>query len=202
MNERELKLGVMGGTFDPIHMGHLVAASEALALFELERVLFVPAGQPWQKATYSEAEDRYLMTVLGAAPHAHFEVSRIELDRAGPTYTADTMQLLNDFYEGTCALFFIAGADAVLRLGTWEKLDNLAELADIIAVSRPGFDLDQLEPRAGWPKVHPLIIPDVGVSSSEIRERVRKGLPIDFLVPAEIVAYVKEHGLYRGPSGM
>ena len=190
----------MGGTFDPLHQGHLVAASEVLHQLDLERVMFVPAGDPWQKITVAPAEDRYLMTVLGTGSHARFAVSRVEIDRKGPTYTADTMETLTTFYDHEVELLFIAGADTVLSMGTWEKLDRLAELAEVVAVSRPGFDLAELEPGRGWPRVRVVEMPEVAVSSTEIRDRVQKGLPIDYLVAPEVAAYIGEHGLYLGAA--
>src|SRR5687768_2641792 len=112
------RLGVLGGTFDPIHIGHLIAATEARRAFRLDRVLFVPAGTPWQKSECSDAEDRFMLTTLAVAEDPAFAVSRIELDRKGPTYTVDTMRDLRSFY-GDVELFFIAGADAVAHLGSW-----------------------------------------------------------------------------------
>ncbi|MGH2697781.1 MAG: nicotinate-nucleotide adenylyltransferase [Actinomycetota bacterium] len=195
------RLGVMGGTFDPPHQGHLVAASEVLHHLDLERVMFVPAGDPWQKHTVAPAEDRHLMTVLATASHARFEVSRVEIDRAGPTYTADTMETLSDFYDGEVELLFIAGADTVLGMGTWEKLDRLAELAEVVAVSRAGIDLAKLDPQPGWPKIHVVEMPEVSVSSTEIRNRVRNSLPIDYLVAPPVAVYIAEQGLYQGERG-
>jgi len=191
----------MGGTFDPIHVGHLIAASEALNTFDLDRVMFVPTGRPWQKSAYSDAEDRYLMTVLGAATNPRFAVSRIELDRRGPTYTSDTLQALRSFHGTGVTMFFIIGADAVLRLGTWNRVEELADLASVIAVTRPGFDLGRLNPEPWWPEVLPLEMPGIDVSSSDIRDRVRKGSPIDYLVPAQVGEYISEHGLYVGSDG-
>lgn len=190
------RVGVMGGTFDPIHIGHLIAGSEAMHAFDLDRVTFVPSGHPWQKSDYSEPEDRYMMTLLGAESHTAFAVSRIELDRRGPTYTADTMEQLREFYADAVELFFIAGADAILQLHTWEKLDRLRDLVQMIAVSRPGFDLDRLEQRPEWPRVHVMEMPGVDVSATSIRERVREGRPIDFLVPATVFDYIRKQGLY------
>jgi nicotinate-nucleotide adenylyltransferase len=188
----------MGGTFDPPHLGHLLAASEVRQQLDLERVMFVPAGDPWQKHTIAPAEDRYLMTVLATESHARFEVSRVEIDRSGPTYTADTMETLHDFYEGEVELTFIAGADTVLGMGSWEKLDRLAELAEVVAVSRSGIELADIDPGPGWPTIHIVEMPEVAISSTEIRDRVQKSLPIDFLVPSDVGAYITEHGLYQG----
>lgn len=193
------RLGVMGGTFDPIHVGHLVAASEALYAFELDRVVFVPTGQPWQKSSYSDAEDRFMMTSLGAATHRCFAVSRIELDRKGPTYTADTMRTLKDFHGADTELFFILGADAALRFGTWRHVEGLADHTELIAVTRPGFALGQIETDDSWPRIHLMEMPDIDVSATDIRARVRSGRPIDYLVPSSVVSYIHDRGLYVGP---
>ncbi|HEX2050348.1 MAG TPA: nicotinate-nucleotide adenylyltransferase [Actinomycetota bacterium] len=200
---RVARLGVMGGTFDPIHIGHLVAASEALYAFELDRVTFVPTGQPWQKRFYSDAEDRYLMTVLGAASNPCFAVSRVELDRKGPTYTADTMDVLRSFHGDGVELFFIVGGDAVLRLGTWHKVERLAALATVIAVTRPGFALGNLVREPSWPELRVLEMPGIDVSSTDVRARVRAGRPIDYVVPADVVRYIRDRGLYTAgdPDG-
>jgi nicotinate-nucleotide adenylyltransferase len=167
---------------------------------DLELVMFVPAGDPWQKNTVAPAEDRYLMTVLATESHPHFEVSRVEIDRSGPTYTADTLETLHGFYDGDVALTFIAGADTVLGMQTWEKLDRLAQLAEVVAVSRSGIDLADIDPGPGWPNIHVVEMPEVAISSTEIRDRVRKSLPVDYLVPADVAIYIAEHGLYQGGS--
>jgi nicotinate-nucleotide adenylyltransferase len=194
------RIGVMGGTFDPIHLGHLVAASEALHAFELDRVIFVPTGQPWQKSNYSDAEDRFMMASLAAAMHPCFAVSRMELDRKGATYTADTMRELRRFHGSDVTLFFIAGADAVAKVGTWRKVEELAEEAEMIAVTRPGFDLDELPNDPSWPKFHLMEMPGIDISATDIRARVRSGRPIDFLVPPTVARYIREHGLYVGSA--
>lgn len=194
------RLGVMGGTFDPIHLGHLIAASEALHVFELDRVIFVPTGRPWQKSSYSDAEDRFMMTSLGAATHRCFGVSRIELDRKGPTYTADTMRTLKEFHGQEAKLFFILGADAALRFGTWRHVEGLADHTELIAVTRPGFALGQIETDETWPLIHLMEMPDIGISATDVRRRVRAGRPIDFLVPDQVVSYIHEHGLYVAPE--
>ena len=195
------RLGVMGGTFDPIHIGHLIIASEALHVLDLDRMVFMPTGHPWQKRAHSPSEDRYLMTVLGTAGNHRFAVSRMELDRVGPTYTADTMQQLRDFHGPDTELFFVAGADAVLRLGTWERIESLAALAEIVAVTRPGFPLESLAPEPTWPRIQMMPTPDLDISSTDIRVRASQGRPIDYLVPAEVVTYIREHGLYMSEPG-
>jgi nicotinate-nucleotide adenylyltransferase len=190
------RIGVMGGTFDPLHLGHLVAASEVLHSFALDQVVFMPTGRPWQKSGYSDAEDRFMMALLGAETHRSFAVSRMELDRRGPTYTADSMQHLQGFFGPNVKIFFIAGADSILQLHTWERLDELQDLVEMIAVTRPGFELDKLEAGAGWPKVHTLEMPGIGVSATDIRARVKDGRPIDFLVPFAVHEYIRRQGLY------
>lgn len=193
---RAKRLGVMGGTFDPIHNGHLSVAKQVLDLFELDRVLFVPAGSPWQKEGFSAAEDRWMMTVLAAASDPRFQASRMEIDRKGPTYTVDTMAMLRDFHGPDAALYFVAGVDAVLTLGTWHRHDGLAGLCEVIAVPRPGFDPGALRPRDGWPVVHVASTSEVDVSSTEVRRRAREGVAVDGLVPPAVAAYIREHGLY------
>ena len=192
------RLGVMGGTFDPLHLGHLVAASEVLSRLRLELVLFMPTGNPWQKQSYSDPEDRYLMTVLGTASNPRFAVSRMEIDREGPTYTADTMEMLRDFHGAAVELFFIAGADAAMKLRTWKKIERLAELAKVIVVTRPGFQLGAVDPEPNLPEVHIMEMPAIAISSSDIRERVADGRPIDYLVPDEVAEYIRKNGLYLG----
>ena len=189
----------MGGTFDPIHLGHLAAASEVRHAFRLDEVVFIPAGDPWQKAEEAPAEDRHLMTALAVAGHRGLAVSRIEIDRKGPTYTADTFETLKGFYGEDAVFFLIAGADAVLNLRTWKKLDRLRELAEIIAVTRPGSDMALYEAAANLPKVTLHEMPGIDISATQIRERVREGKPIDFLVPDAVATYIREHGLYLDP---
>ena len=195
------RLGVMGGTFDPIHLGHLIIASEALHVFDLDRMVFMPTGHPWQKKARSDPEDRYLMTVLGTSGNPRFAVSRMELDRVGPTYTADTMAQLREFHGAATELFFVAGADAVMKLGTWERIESLGALAEIVAVTRPGFDLATLAPEPAWPRIRLMPTPALDISSTDIRMRASQGRPIDYLVPAEIVTYIREHGLYVTEKG-
>jgi nicotinate-nucleotide adenylyltransferase len=195
--ERRLRrLGVLGGTFDPIHAGHLAMARGVLDEFELDRVLFVPAGAPWQKAGFSAAEDRWMMTVLATAGDPRYEASRMEIDRKGPTYTVDTMAILRDFHGPDVELFFIAGVDAVLTLGTWHRVGDLTGTAEVIAVPRPGFDAASLRPSDEWPRVHVASFEEVDVSSTEIRRRAAEGRPIDELVAPAVAEYIRAHRLY------
>jgi nicotinate-nucleotide adenylyltransferase len=197
------RIGVMGGTFDPIHHGHLVAAEEARWQFDLDRVVFVPTGQPWQKPVgVSPAEDRYQMTVLATASNPDFTVSRLEVDHPGPTYTVDTLRRLRSQHPEDTRLFFIIGADAVLQILTWKEPDQVLAQAEFIAATRPGFDLDhlvgQLPGAAG--RVHRMEIPALAISSSDIRARVARGAPIQYLVPDGVARYIHKHALYQ-PRG-
>jgi len=195
----------MGGTFDPIHHGHLVAAEEARWQFGLDQVVFVPAGQPWQKPVgVTPAEDRYQMTVIATASNPAFTVSRLEIDQPGPTYTVDTLHRLQaEQADGTC-LYFIIGADAILQILTWKEPDQVLAQAEFLAATRPGYDLDRLVrqvPGAAG-RVHRMEIPALAISASDIRGRVGLGAPIQYLVPDGVARYIHEHGLYRhlGPA--
>lgn len=191
------RLGVMGGTFDPIHHGHLVAASEVAALFHLDEVVFVPTGQPWQKShkAVSPAEDRYLMTVIATASNPQFSVSRIDIDRPGPTYTIDTLRDLHAQNEDA-DLFFITGADALSQIIGWRDASELFSLSHFIGVTRPGHDLtDDGLPKG---KVSLVEVPALAISSTDCRARVVKGDPVWYLVPDGVVRYIDKRQLYRG----
>lgn len=190
-----LRLGVMGGTFDPIHNGHLVAASEVAAALELDEVLFVPTGQPWQKAEVTATSNRYLMAEIATAANPRFKVSTVDIDRAGPTYTVDTLRDLS-IQHPDADLFFITGADAVTSMAGWKDSEDLWSLAKFVAVTRPGHKLDLPEAPEGAIQV--LEIPALAISSTDIRERVLSGKPIWYLVPDGIVQFIAKHGLYGG----
>lgn len=200
------RLGIMGGTFDPVHYGHLVAAEEALVQFNLDRVLFMPTGSPVSKGRddVSPAEHRYLMTVLATATNPDFSVSRMEIDRPGPTYTVDTLDALRARHGSSAALFFITGADAVWDILTWKDPERVAKLTRFIAATRPGYDLLRFQESeiggAFGDRVDFMEVPALAVSSTDIRERVRKGLPIRYLVPEPVAAYLAKTGLYREDS--
>jgi nicotinate-nucleotide adenylyltransferase len=197
VTDRHSRLGVMGGTFDPIHHGHLVAASEVTSLFHLDEVVFVPTGQPWQKAAeeVTVAEDRYLMTVIATASNPRFHVSRIDIDRGGPTYTIDTLRELHRERGPETDLFFITGADALGNILTWRDADELFKLAHFIGCTRPGHRLT--DPGLPDGQVSLVEIPALAISSTDCRERVRRGEPIWYLVPDGIVQYINKRGLYR-----
>lgn len=190
------RLGVMGGTFDPIHHGHLVAASEVAVRFALDEVVFVPTGQPWQKShqRVSSAEDRYLMTVIATASNPQFSVSRIDIDRGGRTYTNDTLRDLRA-QQPDADLFFITGADALNQILTWRNAEELFSLAHFIGVTRPGHHLtDPGLPDGGVSLVE---VPALAISSTDCRARVASGDPVWYLVPDGVVRYINKRQLYR-----
>jgi nicotinate-nucleotide adenylyltransferase len=199
MVTRRQRVGVMGGTFDPIHHGHLVAASEVQAWFDLDEVIFVPTGEPWQKQDreVSPAEDRYLMTVIATASNPRFSVSRVDVDRGGPTYTIDTLRDLRkarpeaDFY-------FITGADALAQILTWHDAAGVFELAHFVGCTRPGTQIDDVT-LDGLPldRVDIIEVPALAISSTECRARAHKGEPVWYLVPDGVVQYIAKRRLYQ-----
>jgi nicotinate-nucleotide adenylyltransferase len=187
----------MGGTFDPIHHGHLVAASEVAARYELDEVVFVPTGQPSfkQEQRVTPAEDRYLMTVIATASNPRFTVSRVDIDRPGLTYTVDTLRDLSVARPGT-DLYFITGADAIEQIMRWKDTAEMFRMAHFVGVTRPGHHLSL----DGLPadRVSELEIPALAISSTDIRVRAAAGHPVWYLVPDGVVQYIGKHGLYRG----
>jgi nicotinate-nucleotide adenylyltransferase len=190
------RIGIMGGTFDPVHHGHLVAASEVQARFDLDEVIFVPTGQPWQKAhrKVSEAEDRYLMTVIATASNPRFSVSRVDIERGGVTYTIDTLRDLHTAHPDA-ELFFITGADALEQIVSWRQAEELFSLAHFVGVTRPGYRLDDAHLPNG--SVSLIDVPAMAISSTACRERVASGLPVWYLVPDGVVQYISKRDLYR-----
>lgn len=190
----------MGGTFDPIHHGHLVAASEVQSRFGLDEVVFVPTGEPWQKdaADVSPAEHRYLMTVVATASNPRFTVSRVDIDRGGRTYTIDTLRDLRA-QRPDAEMFFITGADALAQILSWRGVDQLWELAHFIGVTRPGHVLS----RVGLPtdRVDLLEVPAMAISSTGCRQRVIDREPVWYLVPDGVVQYIAKYRLYGGGAG-
>lgn len=189
------RLGVMGGTFDPIHHGHLVAASEVASVFNLDEVIFVPTGVPWQKGQVTEGEHRYLMSVIATASNPRFKVSRVDIDRDGPTYTIDTLKDIKAAYPDA-ELFFITGADAVAQIIAWKDFEQLWDYATFIAVSRPGHKLEIPNVPAG--AIEKLEIPALAISSTDVRGRVATKKPVWYLVPDGVVQYIAKHDLYAG----
>ena len=192
----------MGGTFDPIHHGHLVAASEVQAWFDLDEVVFVPTGDPWQKSEreVSPAEHRYLMTVIATAANPRFTVSRVDIDRAGPTYTRDTLRDLRAAMPDA-ELYFITGADALTEIFTWRDPHELFELAHFVGCTRPGYTMDEAT-LASIPRnrVTMVEIPALAISSTDCRSRAQRGEPVWYLVPDGVVQYIVKHHLYPKDS--
>lgn len=191
------RIGVMGGSFDPIHLGHLVAASEVAFRFSLDRVVFAPTGESWHKAPdrRAPAELRYLMAVVATAGDPRFDVSRVDIDRDGPTYTVDTLRDLRRLHGDTPAeWFFITGADALSEILTWRDPEGVVAEATLIGVTRPGHVLS--DPGLPSARVSLVEVPALAISSSEIRRRVAAGMPIDYLVPVGVAQLIAKHGLY------
>jgi nicotinate-nucleotide adenylyltransferase len=195
---RNRRVGVMGGTFDPIHHGHLVAASEVQAWFGLDEVVFVPTGAPWQKSDrrVTEAEDRYLMTVIATASNPRFWVSRVDIDRGGPTYTIDTLRDLSSAIPDA-DLYFITGADALADIFTWRDADELFGLAQFVGCTRPGFVMDPATlGQIPAERVTMVEVPALAISSTDVRRRTMRGEPVWYLVPDGVVQYIAKHQLY------
>jgi nicotinate-nucleotide adenylyltransferase len=189
------RVGIMGGTFDPVHHGHLVAASEVQARFDLDEVIFVPTGQPWQKShrEVSAAEDRYLMTVIATASNPRFSVSRVDIDRHGKTYTVDTLSDLRAAHPDA-ELYFITGADALEQILSWRQAEELFALAHFVGVTRPGYRLDVDHLPSG--SVSLVDVPAMAISSTDCRARVAAGQPVWYLVPDGVVQYISKRDLY------
>src|SRR3954462_3855875 len=187
----------MGGTFDPVHHGHLVAASEVATDFGLDEVVFVPTGQPWQKSDrdVTAAEDRYLMTVIATASNPRVTVSGADIDRQGPTYTIDTLHDLRRSYGDDTELFFITGADALAQILDWHRSDELFELAHYVGVTRPGHHLSDPGFPAG--RVSLIEVTALAISSTDCRQRVSQDEPIWYLVPDGVVQYISKRKLYQ-----
>jgi len=196
MTEQRKRVGVMGGTFDPIHHGHLVAASEVAHRFALDEVVFIPTGQPnfKQHGGVTPAEHRYLMTVIATASNPRFTVSRLDIARPGVTYTVDTLRDLSA-ERPDADLYFITGADALETILEWKDVDELWDLAHFVAVTRPGHVLS-IE---GLPEgaVAQVEIPALAISSTDCRERVRTGHPVWYLVPDGVAQHISKYQLYR-----
>lgn len=202
------RVGIMGGTFDPIHYGHLVTAEAARVDFGLDKVVFVPSGRPPHKVArvISDARHRFLMTVLAVATNPYFEVSRVEIDRPGYSYAVDTVEQFKLCYGPETELFFITGADAILEILTWKNVPTLLELCRFIAATRPGFGLHEIQdildklPCNGKSKVHLLEVPALAISSTDIRQRVQEERPIKYLLPEAVEQYIYKNKLYSSKT--
>jgi nicotinate-nucleotide adenylyltransferase len=191
------RVGLMGGTFDPIHLGHLVTAEQALFDLRLDEVVFLPAGSPWQKSrTVTSPGHRYLMTALATAGNPSFTVSRLEVDTPGPTYTVDTLRRVRAALPGD-ELFFITGADAILNILTWKDAEECLQLASFVGASRPGHDVGDLTAAGLMDRVTVLDVPALAISSSDVRQRFAAGRPVRYLIPREVEEYARKHGLYN-----
>lgn len=206
-NGVQLAIGIMGGTFDPIHLGHLVTAEEVRIQFNLDRVIFVPSGHPPHKEArnVNDPEHRYLMTVLATITNPYFAVSRVEIDKPPEqlTYTIDTIRYFHNHFAGKAKIYFITGADAILEILTWKDYRELLSICSFIAATRPGYCLSRLEDTIGavCPEalcnIHVLEIPAMAISSTFIRRRVSQGKPIKYLAPESVTQYIVKNGLYQ-----
>lgn len=196
-SERVGRLGILGGTFDPPHIGHLRVASEVMDALSLDRVILLPAGTPWQKSGYTAAEDRLMMVILASTDRPGLAVSRLEIDRRGPTYTIDTLVAMKAAHPDS-DLYFIGGTDTFANAMTWDRFDRIAELAIFAMVGRPGTETASLPIDDSWPEVVAVDMEPVDVSATLIRQRVRDGLSIDELVPPAVASYIRDRGLYVG----
>lgn len=201
------RIGVIGGTFDPIHYGHLAAAEEARVKMDLERVLFVVAGVPPHKLDeeITPVEHRLAIVSLAIASNAYFEISRVDVDRPGPSYTVDTISILQKRWGQDTEICFIMGLDSLVELPTWHQPQRLIQSCRLVAVSRPGVEIEIAELEASVPgissRVEIIDMPEMDISSTELQQRVRDGLPIKYQVPEEVERYIMEHELYRRSSG-
>jgi nicotinate-nucleotide adenylyltransferase len=189
-------VGIMGGSFDPIHMGHLVTAEQARAELGLDEVVFIPAGAQPQKTHATPSELRYLMTVLATAANPAFSVSRLEIEREGPTYTVDTLRSVRERRPGA-HLYFITGADAILSILTWKDATECLELAEFVAATRPGYDLGRLESEGLRRHVRILDVPALAISSSDVRARFESARPVRYLIPLEVEQFARKYRLYH-----
>ena len=207
-NNKPKKIGIMGGTFNPVHHGHLVTAQEALDQFDLDEVIFIPTGDPPHKIDdlLAHAEDRYLMTVIATSSNSSFFVYRIEIDRKGKSYTIDTVKELRKLFGSDSELYFITGADAILEILTWKNTREIVTLAKFIAATRPGYDLSKIKELETTlfddedeedQRIFIMEIPALAISSTDIRQRIKIGRPVNYLVPEGVNNYILKHGLYK-----
>lgn len=201
INHQKKALGIMGGTFDPIHYGHLVTAEAARCGFNLDQVIFVPSGHPPHKKEkdITLAEHRYNMTKLAIDTNPFFRISRVELDRPGYSYAVDTVSQFLEHYGQDIDLYFITGADAIIEIITWKNVEKLMEHCKFIAATRPGFHLHDVHhlPQDFMEKIIFMEVPALAISSTDIRRRVEEQRPIKYLLPESVEAYILHHHLYR-----
>ena len=200
------RVGIMGGTFDPIHMGHLVTAEAARSKFNLNKVVFVPSGQPPHKKgkVITDKEHRYLMTVLATAANPYFEVSRTEIDRPGESYAIDTVRYIRSKMNPDSELYFITGADAIIEIVTWKDMEELFANCIFIAATRPGYNLEEMNKQLlkklspeNLAKIIPLEVPAMAISSTDIRRRVKEERTIKYLLPESVENFIKKNDLYK-----
>ena len=203
--KKNKRLGIMGGTFDPVHYGHLVTAETARVQFDFDKVIFIPSGCPPHKIGHkiTEAQHRYLMTVLAVNTNIFFEVNRIEIERQGNSYAFETVLQLKEKYGPEWDLYFITGADAVLEILTWKNIRRLIEICTFVAATRPGFDLSVLDNKLeqistiAKDKFLTFEVPALSISSTDIRQKVANGKPIKYLLPESVERYIYENNLYK-----
>ncbi|MDW7673884.1 MAG: nicotinate-nucleotide adenylyltransferase [Bacillota bacterium] len=202
MANKAYRYGIMGGTFDPIHYGHLVAAEAARSKFNLDKVIFVPSGRPPHKSSteITSPEHRYLMTVLATITNKYFEVSRLELDRSGYSYAIDTVRQFHQHYGADIELFFITGIDAIMEILTWKQVDELISECQFIAATRPGYgdqDVTKILPEKITKKILSISVPALAISSTDIRNRIISNEPIKYLLPEQVEDYIYKHKIYH-----
>lgn len=192
------RCGIMGGTFDPIHLGHLVTAEAALHEFRLDAVYFIPSGRPPHKEEVTDCEHRYLMTLLATVAHPKFLVSRVEIDRSGYSYTYDTVQYFSQHFK-QCEIYFITGADVMHDIHKWHRYQELLRSCHFVAATRPGFSFSEAGTLTSEEieRINFLEVPSLAISSTDIRRRVQTARPIKYLVPSSVEGYIYKHGLYR-----
>jgi nicotinate-nucleotide adenylyltransferase len=202
-DNRKEKIGIMGGTFDPIHIGHLVTAEAVRNEFGLDRVIFIPAANPPHKQSQqvTEAKHRYIMTTMATYANPYFFVSSIEMERPGPSYTIDTIYELREKFKNA-ELYFITGADAIQEIPTWDRIEELLGICHFIAATRQGClpnvdNIKELFGKLGAEKIHRLNTPELEISSTDIRNRVQNGVSIKYIVPESVENYIYKEGLYR-----
>ena len=205
LSKEKIRYAIMGGSFDPIHFGHLAAAETVRQKLNCQKVIFIPLGIPPHKKNriLSDSIHRYTMTVLATNSNPYFDVSSIELNRDGYTYTLNTIKELNEYYGKEVELLFITGADALFEIETWYKVEELLKLCSFVSVTRPGYNKSMLEQKLQYlqskynSKLHIIDVPGLNISSTEIRERIKTNISIKYLVPDEVEQYIFQHGLFR-----